>query len=78
MSDRILVCVPVRKGYTPLKSSYQSLCTECKRAVWIARSSPITDRVLCIECGLKIMNASKSVEVAPPTNEQIKEIKDNQ
>jgi hypothetical protein len=72
--DRVLMCVRVTDMDTPIMSRIGA-CHGCGTAVWIADSSPPHDRCLCFACVEIEMKTAADVELAPPTAEQLAEVK---
>jgi hypothetical protein len=77
-SDKsVLICCRVADIDPPVASTVDS-CSECRKAVWRARSSPDTDLVLCMQCGEAQIRADqaagKEVVFERLSDEQRKEI----
>jgi hypothetical protein len=49
-------------------------CDHCDIAVWRAKSSPKTDMVLCMQCGLDIVDETDR-RFDPPTAKQLRAIR---
>lgn len=77
-----LICAPVidpgrdRRA----KGSIVASCAECERQVWIAPSGQAliaeqAPRVLCIPCGHEAILADPKPDIAPITEEQMRELR---
>ena len=58
---------------TPPLASLPGLCAKCGWRVWVALSSPQTDRVLCFPCAMGAIEASAKVAV---TEAQLADVAD--
>ena len=70
----ILICYRVADMASPPTTSRIKKCGWCDMAVWVARSSPATDRIRCIRCMLDEAEPGEELEVQPLTAEQREDI----
>lgn len=75
----VLLCSPVMWGGDVIPGSVEMKCDACDQAIWVAPSGQrmvaAGARTLCVPCGQDHL-AEEGVEVAMPTDDQMKELKD--
>jgi recombinational DNA repair protein (RecF pathway) len=76
MSDAAtLVCMRCSRTPQPPVESFIKQCKECGEAVWVSKSSPKQQRILCLECVKVELRQKGEAVVWPLTKEQLDDIK---
>jgi hypothetical protein len=70
---RLLMSMRVADMPNPGTPSTIVHCDHCDMAVWYAKSSPKTDMVLCMQCGLDVVEPDSRFE--PLTAKQLRAIR---
>jgi hypothetical protein len=68
----VLVCNPVAWGPAPTQAR-RKRCDLCGAAIWVALSSPRTDKRLCIPCAVDEMD--EDTEIGALTAKQVADVK---
>jgi hypothetical protein len=80
--ETCLVCIPVALAdSTIVAGSTKHPCAECGQKVWVSPASMKLAKekkavYLCIPCAQKMMEDDDEAEIATPSKEQIKELRD--
>lgn len=76
---RTLICAPVDSSFEVIPGSVVHHAS-CGHDVWLAPTGQemVADvaEVVCVPCGLRMVQADPSPEFVPPTAEQLREIRD--
>lgn len=77
MSDEteVLLCFRVEDLPLPKTDSVLDNCDWCRATVWVAKSSPVIGKIICMECYSKVVNPED--EIQPPTLKQLRDILKN-
>jgi hypothetical protein len=79
--ESFLVCLPVTVTTLIVPGSTKTDCTDCGQRVWVSAASLALSkaqgaRIICMDCANKRAATDEEVEVQPPTEEQLREIRD--
>jgi hypothetical protein len=79
--DAYLVCLRVTDAAVVVPGSTKNTCSACGERVWVSAASLALSkerklRILCMDCADKKAAEDDDVQVQPPTEEQLKEIRD--
>lgn len=69
-----LVCQRIDDLPTPPVASRPSVCSECRKRVWVALSSPEGHALLCWQCAGDEFARTGAAEVMAPTKRQLADI----
>ncbi len=81
MSDeeRMLVCVPVRKGFVPVAGSSEEICADCGTVVWASLASKKLAGegaiYCCLLCAGKRLKADPGPKFSKISDEQLEELR---
>lgn len=66
-----LICIPIVEGYGPPLPSWREECNRCHAPVWRSHVIQGNIEVLCLNCGLKMMQEAPPGEILidPPTRQ---------
>ena len=79
--EAFLVCLPVTVTTLIVPGSTKTDCTDCGQRVWVSAASLALGKeqgakIICMDCANKRAAKDEDVEIQPPTEEQLREIRD--